>query len=150
MGRRCHVLGQDGRQSTASGRPSFMHIDSSLTDLMISQHVYLCHILPIKCPGCLQTFESSRMFAHHLHAAPHCDRSVAEADEPTKGLESLLQKIRSPTATTGNPSEEDMWKVIYTTLFPNDPKDNVPWPCKQLFNIPLPRSSYFILKCLSA
>lgn len=85
-------------------------------------------MLPIKCPSCSQTFESSRMFTRHLHEVSHCDRSLVEADEPIKGLESLLQKIRSPKITTDSPSEEDMWRVIYTTLFPNDPKDNIPRP----------------------
>ena len=130
MRRHSHVPSQGGRQSTASGQPALLRIACTRTDRISRQHVYRCHILPIKCPGCSQTFESSRMFARHLHAVSDCDRSVSEADEPIKGLESLLQKIRSPKITTGNPSEEDMWKVIYTTLFPNDPKDNIPYPCK--------------------
>lgn len=95
---------------------------------MSRQHVYRCHILPIKCPSCSQTFESSRTFTRHLHEASHCDHSLVEADEPIKGLESLLQKIRSPKTTTDCPSEEDMWRVIYTTCFPNDPKDDTPCP----------------------
>jgi hypothetical protein len=52
-------------------------------------------------------------------------------DEPIKGLESLLQKITSPKVTTGDPSEEEKWKVIYATLFPDDSKDNIPSPCKR-------------------
>jgi hypothetical protein len=98
---------------------------------MSRQHVYRCHILPIKCPSCSQAFESSRLFTQHLVTESHCDRSLHEADEPIKGLETLLQKIKAPKIAAGNPSEEDKWKVIYATLFPTDPKDNVPCPCKR-------------------
>lgn len=97
---------------------------------MCRQHVYRCHILPIKCPGCTQLFESSRLFAHHLHEVPQCDRAVSEADGPSRGLETLLQKIRSPKLTSADRSEEEKWKILYTTLFPKDPKDRVPRPCK--------------------
>lgn len=68
------------------------------------------------------------MFTHHLHEVSYCDRRLVEADEPINGLESLLQKIRSPKNTTDSPSEEDMWRVIYTALFPNDSKDHIPCP----------------------
>ena len=113
----------------------------SRTDRRSRQHIYRCHILPIKCPSCSQNFESSPKFTRHLHAVPRYDLSHCEADEPIKGLENLLQKIRPTKATTGNASEEDMWKVIYTTLFPNDPKDEIPCPCEQTpppFLSPLP------------
>lgn len=100
------------------------------TDAICRQHVYRCHILPIKCPGCVQLFESSRLFAHHLHAVPYCDRAVSEADGPSKGLETLLQKIRSPKLTSANTSEEEKWRILYTTLFPKESKDNIPRPCK--------------------
>ncbi|KAL5422851.1 hypothetical protein PMIN04_004366 [Paraphaeosphaeria minitans] len=94
----------------------------------VRQHVYRCHIMPIKCPGCSQSFESSRLFAHHLHVEPHCDSTLREDDEPIKGLETLIQKIRSPTVTAISPSEEDMWKVLYTTLFPQTSKNDIPNP----------------------
>ena len=94
----------------------------SRTDRRSRQHIYRCHILPIKCPSCSQNVESS--------------------PKPIKGLENLLQKIRPTKAPTGNASEEDMWKVIYTTLFPNNPKDEIPCPCEQTrppFFLPSPR-----------
>lgn len=103
---------------------------SNQTNSVRRQHVYRCHILPIKCPGCQQLFESSRLFARHLHEMSHCDHIVSEADGPSKGLETLLQKIRSPKLASANSSEEERWKVLYTTLFPKDPKDNIPYPCK--------------------
>ncbi|OAL55923.1 hypothetical protein IQ07DRAFT_627940 [Pyrenochaeta sp. DS3sAY3a] len=99
----------------------------------LRQHVYRCHVLPIKCPSCSQTFESSRLFTHHLHTVSQCDRSLYEDDEPIKGLESLLQKIRSPHATAGSPSDEDMWRVIYTTLFPKDSKRDIPSPYHETY-----------------
>jgi hypothetical protein len=71
------------------------------------------------------------MFASHLRAVLHCDRSLSEADEPIKGLENLLQKIRSPELTAGIALEEEMWKVLYTTLFPHVPRDSTPDPCKR-------------------
>lgn len=97
------------------------------------QHVYRCHILPIKCQTCSQTFDSSRMFTRHLLEQPDCDRSLCEAgeaDEPITGLESLLQKVRAPKLTMEDPTEEDMWQAIYANLFPNDPKDYKPYPCE--------------------
>lgn len=103
----------------------------SRTNHRSRQHIYRCHVLPIKCPSCSQNFESRSKFTCHLHAVPHYDRSHCEADEPIKGLENILQKIRPTKATTTNASEEDMWKVIYTTLFPNDPKDEIPCTCEQ-------------------
>jgi cellulose synthase/poly-beta-1,6-N-acetylglucosamine synthase-like glycosyltransferase len=108
--------------------PSLLYIVCTQTDRMSRQHVYRCHILPIKCPSCSQTFESSRSFTTHLNEASHCDRSLVEADEPIKGLETLVQKIRSPKILADSPSEEHMWRVIYTTLFPNDAKDSIPSP----------------------
>ncbi|KAH7095387.1 chitin synthase-domain-containing protein [Paraphoma chrysanthemicola] len=109
----------------------------------VRQHVYRCHILPIKCPGCAQEFESSRLFARHLHTEAHCDRSLDEIDEPVKGLETLLQKIKTPKVTPGDPSEEDMWKVIYTSLFPDDPKNEIPSPYfDKEQGTPIPISSY--------
>lgn len=77
------------------------------------------------------------MFAQHLRVESHCDRSLSQTDEPIKGLENLIQKIRSPPLPTNNPSEEDMWKVIYTNLFPSDDKDDIPNPCERS---PLPSS----------
>lgn len=137
MPRDNHVPSQGGQQSTASGKPS-CHIGCSRTDHVSRQHVYRYHILPIKCPSCSQVFESSRMFTRHLHAESMCDRSLCEADEPIKGLEAILQKIQSPKSTAENPSEEDMWKVIYTTLFPDDPKDEIPSPCECTSGAPSP------------
>jgi hypothetical protein len=95
---------------------------------MSRQHIYRCHILPIKRPSCSQTFDSSRMFTSHLQEASHCDRSFVETDEPIKGLEPLVQKLRSPKILADSPSEEHMWRVIYITLFPSDPKDDIPSP----------------------
>jgi cAMP phosphodiesterase len=101
------------------------------TDRIFRQHVYRCHVLPIKCPNCSQTFVSSRLFTRHLIEASHCDISLHEADVPIKGLETLLRKIKSPQVTTDNPSEEDVWRVLYATLFPKDPKNNFPSPCER-------------------
>lgn len=70
------------------------------------------------------------MFARHLHVETSCDRSLIEADEPIRGLESISQKIRSPETTTDTPSEEEMWRVIFTTLFPDYPKHDIPYPCE--------------------
>ncbi|KAF3037808.1 hypothetical protein E8E12_005944 [Didymella heteroderae] len=53
-----------------------------------------------------------------------CSRAICMR----KGLETLLQKIGSPKLTLGNASEEERWKVLYTTLFPKDSKDNIPHP----------------------
>ena len=102
----------------------------SRTDRRPRKHIYRCHILPIKCPSCSQNFESTLMFTHHLHMEPRCNSSLDEADEPIKGLESLLQKMQLTKIPLSNPSEEDMWRAIYTTLFPNDPKDKIPCPCE--------------------
>lgn len=101
------------------------HCPWGRTDHMFRQHVYRCHILPIVCPSCSETFVSARLFTRHLNEVSHCDRNLIEVDEPIKGLEKIIQKIRSPKTTTDSPSEEDMWRVIYTTLFP---KDEVPSP----------------------
>ncbi|KAH7414558.1 chitin synthase-domain-containing protein [Phaeosphaeria sp. MPI-PUGE-AT-0046c] len=94
----------------------------------LRQHVYRCHILPIKCPSCSQPFDSSRLFTRHLAETATCDLSLCEDDEPILGLESLIQKIKAPKANVADPSEEDMWRVLYTTLFPKDAKDNMPNP----------------------
>ncbi|KAH8653776.1 chitin synthase-domain-containing protein [Xylariales sp. PMI_506] len=59
---------------------------------------------------------------------PHCDSSLAEVDDPMKGLETLVHKIQPTKSTKADPSDEDMWKVIYTTIFPNDPKNQIPSP----------------------
>jgi hypothetical protein len=132
--RSCSHAQMDGSRSTVLGKPPLSPNPDGWTDPDYRQHVYRCHILPIKCPGCVQLFESSRLFAHHLHAVPQCDRAVSEADGPSRGLETLLQKIRSPKLTSANASEEDRWKVLYTTLFPKDPKDAVPRPCKRRYS----------------
>jgi hypothetical protein len=129
MPRDSHAPSQGGLQSTVSGKPSCNCRDKS--DSMSRQHVYRCHILPIKCPNCSQAFVSSQLFTRHLVEASHCDLSLHEADEPIKGLESLLQKIKSPEVTRDNPLEEDMWRVLYTTLFPKDPKNDIPSPCER-------------------
>jgi hypothetical protein len=100
------------------------------TDDVFRQHVYRCHILPIKCPRCAQTFESSTLFTKHLREVSECDDSLCEDDEPMQGLETLLKKIRAPKITTDIPSEEDMWRAIYRNLFPADPKKYIPSPCK--------------------
>lgn len=131
MRRHSRAPGKGGAQSTVSGRPKSPRISRSWTDHIFRQHVYRYHIMPITCPGCSLSFGSRRMFAHHLHVESQCNRSLNEADEPIRGLENLLQKIRSPTVTTGLPSEEDMWKAIYTTLFPQDPEDDIPSPCER-------------------
>jgi hypothetical protein len=108
-----------------------MRISCSQANRASRQHVYRCHILPIKCPTCSQVFDSSRLFTRHLQSESHCDLSLCNDDEPIKGLESLLQKIKSPKVTTGDPLEEEKWKVIYATLFPDDSKDDIPSPCKR-------------------
>ncbi len=126
-----YVPDQGGRQSTVSGKPCYA-FTCSPTDRVFRKHVYGFHILPIKCPSCSQTFESSRMFTRHIHATPQCDRSHDEADDPMKGLETLLEKIRSPKIVAGDPLEDDKWKAIYTILFPSDPKDAIPSPCEPL------------------
>jgi hypothetical protein len=130
MRRHSRVPGKVGRQYTMSGQLGSVRISRIWTDHISRQHVYRCHILPIICPGCSQSFESSRMFAHHIHVELHCDRSLSEADESIRGLETLIQKIRSPTVATSHPSEEDMWKALYTTMFPKDSKDDIPSPCE--------------------
>ncbi|KAF2651812.1 glycosyltransferase family 2 protein [Lophiostoma macrostomum CBS 122681] len=94
----------------------------------LRQHVYRCHILPITCPSCSQTFDSSRKFTQHLHEASQCDSDLVEADEPIQGLETLIQKIKSPKTLKDSPTEEAMWKVIYSTLFPEVPKEDIPYP----------------------
>jgi hypothetical protein len=65
-----------------------------------------------------------------LQLTLHCDRILREDDEPIKGLETLIQKIRSPALGAGSTVDEDMWKVLYTTLFPDAPKADIPDPCK--------------------
>lgn len=73
------------------------------------------------------------MLADHRHAVPavsHCEFGVGEPDEPMKGLESLLAKIQTTKTLKREPSEEDMWKALYLTVFPNDPRSTIPSPCK--------------------
>jgi hypothetical protein len=132
MRRDSHAPCQDGQQSTLSGKPSCKLLTcQDQTDSISRQHVYRCHVLPIKCPNCSQTFLSSRLFTRHLVEASHCDFSLHETDEPIKGLENMLRKIKSPQVTADNRSEEDVWRVLYATLFPKDPKNEVPSPCER-------------------
>ena len=130
MQRRTRAPGKGGRRFMVSGQSGLQCIVCTQTDHMLRQHVYRCHIMPITCPGCSQMFDSSRMFAHHLHAKSQCDRSLSEVEEPIRGLETLIQKIRAPTGANSNSSDEHMWKVIYSTLFPKDARKHMPSPCE--------------------
>jgi len=84
-------------------------------------------VLPIQCPSCSQKFKSDQTFTHHLEVEAHCDAGGDDA-EPIKGLENLLEKIRPTNKSKSEPLEEDMWKALYRTLFPDDPKDQIPSP----------------------
>ena len=88
-------------------------------------------MLPIQCPGCSQKFRSDQTFTHHLEEEAQCDAGGDDA-EPIKGLENLLEKIKPTNNAKNTPMEEDMWKALYRTLFPDDPKDQIPSPCKYL------------------
>lgn len=94
----------------------------------LRQHVYRGHILPIKCPGCSQPFNSSRAFTHHLAEAQDCELALSGDDEPVQGLDKLIQKIKTPAVSAADPTEEDMWRVLYKTLFPKDAKHYIPSP----------------------
>ncbi|KAJ4005947.1 hypothetical protein NW752_001193 [Fusarium irregulare] len=92
----------------------------------LRQHIYRCHTLPIKCPSCAIDFDSSPTFRDHIQAADDGDH--CEAEEPIRGLENLLEKLKPKKDTSDEVSDEEMWRVLYSTLFPNDPKNTIPSP----------------------
>jgi hypothetical protein len=87
----------------------------------------------ISSPSNVLAAYSSLSLVGSLHTICMRCRSVTELSvrlmAPAEDL-----KIRSPKLTSANASEEDRWKVLYTTLFPKDPKDAVPRPCKRRYS----------------
>ena len=65
--------------------------------------------------------------------ASDCELALSGDDEPVQGLDKLIQKIKTPTVSAADPTEEDMWRVLYKTLFPRDAKFNMPSPCECTF-----------------
>ena len=84
--------------------------------------------MPIKCPSCAIDFDSSPTFRDHIQTADDGDH--CEAEEPIRGLENLLEKLKPKKDTSDEVSDEEMWRVLYSTLFPKDPKNTIPSPCK--------------------
>jgi hypothetical protein len=96
------------------------------------EHIYRRHSLPLRCKRCLTTFETHSGLEDHYNADQLCDKRSgrAEFDLPlgfNKDQEVLLRsRKKDPKVQT----DVDRWKKVYRILFPSDPEEFIPSPCK--------------------
>ncbi|XTI94758.1 hypothetical protein V2W45_1257270 [Cenococcum geophilum] len=92
----------------------------------VKEHLYRRHALPIHCARCCLTFKSEAELKEHYRSPNTCDM---RDDEPPEGFDNEQEKkLRSRKRSTHTQTEEEMWKEMYRTLFPNDDEATFPSP----------------------
>ncbi|KAK0715349.1 hypothetical protein B0H67DRAFT_580501 [Lasiosphaeris hirsuta] len=93
----------------------------------VKTHLYRRHALPISCPRCWEIFKTDDLRSLHLQRNPPCSVSVNKAlvEGFTKDQE---KKLRSRKKAQADTTDDDKWREIYTTLFPDDAPESIPSP----------------------
>jgi len=98
-------------------------------DVLIREHLYRRHALPIHCARCCLIFKSEAELREHYRSLNTCD---TRDDEPPEGFDNEQEKkLRCRKRSTHTQTEEEKWKEMYRTLFPNDDEATFPSPCKR-------------------
>ena len=99
------------------------------TDVLIREHLYRRHALPIHCARCCLIFKSEAELKEHYRSPNTCDM---RDDEPLEGFDNEQEKKpRCRKRSIYAQTEEEKWKEMYRTLFPNDDEATFPSPCKR-------------------
>ena len=98
------------------------------TNVTSREHLYRRHTIPIRCNRCRSVFKSDGLLNDHQRASDPCPKR----DEPlTEGLDRNQEKLlRSRKKSQVDRSEPEKWADVYIILFPKDPPESIPTPCK--------------------
>ncbi|KAF2663811.1 hypothetical protein BT63DRAFT_112518 [Microthyrium microscopicum] len=110
----------------------------------LKEHLYRRHALRMHCPRCWQLFKNDGEVDLHLRSKNICEIEETKTLEGFDKAQEACLKSRKRT----NLSEVERWKDIYRILFPEDPSDSVPSPCKIFSDIPYLMSSTADVKSL--
>ncbi|KAK3352457.1 hypothetical protein B0T25DRAFT_455689 [Lasiosphaeria hispida] len=93
----------------------------------VKTHLYRRHALPISCPRCWEIFKTDDLRSLHLQRNPPC--RVGENKTLVEGFtKDQEKKLRSRKKAQADTTDEDKWREIYTTLFPDDAPESIPSP----------------------
>ena len=82
------------------------------------EHLYRKHTAPIQCVRCWIFFKSMDDLNIHISAINIC---AIRPGQPIEGLSSDIEKkLRSRKRASSDQSEEDRWRRMYGTIFPNE------------------------------
>lgn len=82
------------------------------------EHLYRKHKAPIQCVRCWIFFKTQDDLNIHISAINICD---VRPGQPIEGINhDMILRLRSRKKTSNDQNEEDRWKRMYGTIFPNE------------------------------
>jgi hypothetical protein len=120
------VLDQGGTQRTESSKFPLSH-NTRHTDLLVREHLYRRHALPIRCPRCCAEFSNDVELINHSRQRNACDLTILDLVE---GFDKSQEKKMRSRKKTSAITETEKWVEIYKILFPDDEEDLMPSPCQ--------------------
>ncbi|KAK1707578.1 hypothetical protein BDP67DRAFT_152935 [Colletotrichum lupini] len=98
--------------------PGFSSVDE------VRQHIYDHHIIPFYCPRCAAVFFSENSLHNHLLEPIKCElvSTVLPLGCTRQQRKFLRRRIHG--------TQEQQWRAIYGILFPVEPSEDMPSPCK--------------------
>ncbi|KAK4938129.1 hypothetical protein LTR10_021369 [Elasticomyces elasticus] len=88
----------------------------------LKQHLYRVHWRKLHCVRCYEQFDKRELLDKHSRAAQPC--AVAECRFPEKFDDAQYNEIRRKRPAH---SAEQVWYIIYSTLFPGQPQPTSPY-----------------------
>ena len=101
-----------------------------LTLISCREHLNRKHALPIQCPRCRHEFKDDAELKAHHTAIIACDARLDVRDY-SLGYDAEQEKKLRGLNLRRFQSQEDFWREIYRTCFPEVEEPNIPSPCKR-------------------
>ncbi|KAF2183096.1 hypothetical protein K469DRAFT_751693 [Zopfia rhizophila CBS 207.26] len=94
----------------------------------LKDHIKRVHTQPLRCYRCWREVESDEALVRHLQRNPACETLPEPPDDRISPR--MLKRLDFKKAPYANARDtEQKWKILYSTLFPND--RDVPSPFEQ-------------------